>query len=43
MKTNNNYSSFFETMKEYNKNIFICDFENEDFFWLNKINFETLV
>ena len=23
MKTNNNYSSFFETMKEYNKNIFI--------------------
>lgn len=43
IKTNNNYSSFFNSIQEYNKNIFICDFENQDFFWMNKISFETLV
>lgn len=43
IKTNNNYSSFFNSIQEYDENIFICDFENQDFFWLNKINFETLV
>lgn len=41
--TNNNYSAFFSSIKEYNKNIFICDFENQDFFFLNKINFESIV
>lgn len=43
IKTNNNYSSFFNSIKEYDKNIFICDFENQDFFFINKIMFETLV
>lgn len=43
IKTNNNYSSFFNSIQEYNENIFVCDFENQDFFWINKINFETLV
>ena len=43
IKTNNNYSSFFNSIQEYDENIFICDFENQDFFWANKINFETLV
>ncbi len=43
IKTNNNYSSFFSSIKEYNKNIFICDFENQDFFFLDKINFESIV
>ena len=43
IKTNNNYSSFFNSIQEYDENIFICDFENQDFFWVNKINFETLV
>ena len=43
IKTNNNYSSFFNSIQEYDENIFICDFENQDFFWMNKINFETLV
>lgn len=43
IKTNNNYSSFFSSIQEYDENIFICDFENQDFFWVNKINFETLV
>lgn len=43
IKTNNNYSSFFNSIQEYDENIFVCDFENQDFFWMNKINFETLV
>jgi len=43
IKTNNNYSAFFNSIQEYDENIFICDFENQDFFWVNKINFETLV
>ena len=43
IKTNNNYSSFFNSIQEYDENIFVCDFENQDFFWINKINFESLV
>lgn len=43
IKTNNNFSAFFNSMQEYNENIFVCDFENQDFFWVNKINFETIV
>lgn len=43
IKTNNNYSAFFNSIKEYNQNIFVCDFENQDFFWMNKINFESIV
>lgn len=43
IKTNNNFSSFFNSIQEYNENIFVCDFENQDFFWINKINFETIV
>ena len=43
IKTNNNFSAFFNSMQEYNENIFVCDFENQDYFWMNKINFETIV
>ena len=43
IKTNNNYSEFFNSIQEYNENIFVCDFENQDFSWINKINFETIV
>ena len=43
IKTNNNYSEFFNSIQEYNENIFVCDFENQDFFWINKINFQTIV
>lgn len=43
IKTNNNYSSFFNSIQQYDENIFICDFENQDFFWVNKISFETIV
>ena len=43
IKTNNDYSSFFSSIQEFDSNIFVCDFENEDFFWINKFNFETVV
>lgn len=43
IKTNNNYSVFFESIKNYNNNMFVCDFENQDYFWLNKIKVESIV
>lgn len=43
IKSNTNYSSFFDSIKDYNKNIFVCDFINRDYFWINKINHETIV
>lgn len=43
IKSNLNYSSFFNSINQYNKNIFICDFENRDYFWVGKIKLETIV
>lgn len=43
IKTNNDFSSFFSSIQNFDDNIFVCDFENEDFFWINKFNFETVV
>lgn len=43
IKTNSLNSSFFNSIKQYDKNIFICDFENNDYFWINKIKFESIV
>ena len=37
IKTNRNYPVFFESLNRYNNNIFVCDFENKDYFWLDKI------
>lgn len=37
IKTNRNYPLFFESLNRYNNNIFVCDFENKDYFWLDKI------
>jgi hypothetical protein len=37
LKTNLNYSSFFKNLNTYSDNIFVCDFANQDYFWLNKI------
>lgn len=36
LKTNLNYPKFFNALYDYGDNIFICDFENKDYFWLNK-------
>ena len=37
LKTNLNYPKFFEYINNYSDNIFVCDFQNQDYFWLNKI------
>lgn len=37
LKSNLNFPTFFQNLKKYSDNIFICDFENQDYFWLNKI------
>ena len=37
LKSNLNYPSFFQTIHEYSDNIFVCDFENQDYFWLNQV------
>lgn len=35
--TENNYSVFFKYLNNYNSNLFVCDFENMDYFWLCKL------
>ena len=35
LKTENNYSVFFKYLNRYNNNLFVCDFENKDYFWLS--------
>jgi len=41
LNTNRNYSSFFEILSNYQLNYFVCDFINQDYFWLSQI--KTLV
>ena len=37
MSSNINYSSFFKCLNQYSDSIFVCDFENQDYFWLDKV------
>ena len=37
LKSNINYPTFFNCITKFNDNIFVCDYENGDYFWLNKI------
>lgn len=37
LKSNLNYPKFFEHIHSYSDNIFVCDFENQDYFWLSKV------
>ena len=37
LKSNINCSSFFRCLRNFSDNIFVCDFENGDYFWLSKI------
>lgn len=37
IKSNINYPKFFNNIYKYSDNIFICDFVNKDYFWLNKV------
>ena len=36
--TNKNYSFIFNILLVYNKNFFVCDFNNDDYFFLKKIS-----
>ena len=38
LKTNDIYSIFLNDLNEYLDNIFICDFKNQDYFWLESLN-----
>ena len=37
IESNNNYSTFFKIINELGNNYFICDFINQDYFWVNDI------
>ena len=37
IQTDNNYTVFFKYLNNYNSNLFVCDFENKDYFWLCKL------
>lgn len=38
LKTNDIYSVFLNDLHVYLDNIFICDFKNKDYFWLDSLN-----
>lgn len=38
IKTNINIPIFLKDIHDYCENIFVCDFKNKDYFWLEKIN-----
>ena len=37
LKSSVNYPKFFDNINNYSENIFICDYVNKDYFWLNKV------
>lgn len=37
IETDSNYTDFFKYINNYNDNLFVCDFENKDYFWLYKL------
>ena len=38
IETDTNYPIFFDDIKNYNNNLFVCDFDNLDYFWLDKLS-----
>ena len=42
IKTNKNITEFFKVLSTQ-ENIFICDFNNKDYFWLSKVSSKSLV
>ena len=42
IKTNQNIPKILKIFHIYNRNIFICDFDNDDYFWLNDYFNSTL-
>lgn len=43
IKTNKNINSFMKDIIDTKENVFVIDFKNKDYFWLNEIEYETLV
>lgn len=43
IKSNINYPTFIDTLRAFEHNIFVCDFINKDYFWLDKVTKEALV
>lgn len=41
IKTNQNLTNFFRILVK-EKNIFVCDFNNKDYFWLGKVSSKSL-
>ena len=37
INTNKNYTDFFKIIGEFGEEYFICDFTNQDYFWINDI------
>jgi len=37
IETDSNYTDFFKYLNNYNSNLFVCDFDNKDYFWLCKL------
>lgn len=37
IKSNVNYCNFFSCIFSFKSNMFVCDFENKDYFWIEKI------
>ena len=37
IETDSNYSIFLNDIKDYNTHLFVCDFENQDYFWLSRL------
>ena len=37
INTNKNYSSFFDIISSFGDDYFVCDFINQDYFWINDI------
>lgn len=37
LTTNHSYSSFFNILIDYSSNFFLCDFKNQDYFFLNNV------
>lgn len=37
IKTNKNYTLFLDGIDNYQDDLFVCDFQNKDYFWLDKI------
>ncbi len=43
IKTNKNINSFIKDIIDTKESVFVVDFKNKDYFWINKINSQTLV